>query len=520
MKRLLIFSIPLLIIALLFVGCSNASNKDKQKVSDIPRPSFESNFLQNNTMRIIVPTIFKWGTTPTDEHLNKWENYIKDKYSINIEVIYSDRKSQDYNSTNYSDYRIVANDIKEIAGMKGFVYISSYSDLQELVQSDLIKPINEYISDASELSFLTTGLYDNFTDSDGNTWAFPLSDNTSVSSRVYNIEWLNDANIDIPESIDEFYEYAKIVATRDPDGDGLKNSYITWFNPISLAKDFADVYRAFGCYSSSYFRPIAYNPLKGIYEIPALNENFDELMEFLKKLKDERLIVNTTGIDMSDYKNKSFKIASTYSSGVINKEDEVFSFGLRGTNEKYLIPRNSLAGLAVLKDTDEVSSQINGFVNKLVLNEDIKYDMLYGILGEDYFDMGEHYEAYRDNDHSLYSSRIGISTSFNSANKDVKPLFSYKDRESAEVKREVYQQLPIKVDSSTIYDTDIFYSVPYKKTYNSEIEKLNMEINGLMGILYSEIFDNNVPINEAIEKFCEEAENLGVIAELAKINGE
>ncbi len=112
----------------------------------------------------------------------------------------------------------------------------------KLLSSGKLLPLNEYWDDYPNLkNARDEETWDVMRYNDGNIYAIGIKNPNPLSIIAYRKDWLDKFGLDIPTTLDEYYEVAKAVSKNDPDGDGLDNTFAfggyqnvdtSWFDHI------------------------------------------------------------------------------------------------------------------------------------------------------------------------------------------------------------------------------------------------------------------------------------------------
>ncbi|HPE69339.1 MAG TPA: ABC transporter substrate-binding protein [Thermotogota bacterium] len=150
----------------------------------------------------------------------------------------------------------------------------------KLLQSDIVQPLNEFIDNP------TTG----FTQAEWEdiyrpfremcTWGetvYGVPFNKSVYVMYYNTDVFEFEGLEPPETLDEFYEYAKML-TVDEDGDGVVDQYGFGFR--STVDHFTVLLLNMG-------GTIAQENPDGSYTVTLNSQEARDTLAFMKKMKDE-----------------------------------------------------------------------------------------------------------------------------------------------------------------------------------------------------------------------------------------
>ena len=112
----------------------------------------------------------------------------------------------------------------------------------KLLSSGKLLPLNEYWDDYPNLkNARDEETWDVMRYNDGNIYAIGIKNPNPLSIIAYRKDWLDKFGLEIPTTLDEYYEVATAVSKNDPDGDGVDNTFAfggyqnvdtTWFDHI------------------------------------------------------------------------------------------------------------------------------------------------------------------------------------------------------------------------------------------------------------------------------------------------
>lgn len=123
----------------------------------------------------------------------------------------------------------------------------------------------------------------------GKIHAIPKSNQMSYWGYVVNEEWLKKLGMDAPETLEEFYEFAKAVSNSDPDGNGRKDTFA--ISPSGQTNAGASVWEEY--YLLSAFDLISAEDRldeNGEFKRRQEYEGYYPYLEFMRKLYEEKLI--------------------------------------------------------------------------------------------------------------------------------------------------------------------------------------------------------------------------------------
>ena len=391
MKKLLVIILSIALLVASLIGCSGRGGAIGEKpelnfeTTATPKPSEPAKADEKNsdnkindedkpeveiedsseTMRILLLRS-KWDAL-TEEDVDLWEQYINDKYDFSIELVIVSMADEGW-------FGLDVNNIKENSSQGGFIYISNLTQLNELIDSGLIEPVNSHIKQVGRYNTLSDEILKRFSDSNDKIWSFPLTDRTYQGSsiRYYSKGYLERAELDTPKTVEEFYEYAMFVAQNNEEGNSKNNVYVGEYADYSWLIDFDDIFKAFGCYSFGQ-SPLAYNPQKEKYEICIFNENFNDAISYIKLLNDEGAFFNRRPTEISGVSQgltlESHQVAATTRLSSDYSFDGGISIGnyLTGINTEFIVENRTGSNcFAVLRGTKEVPKKLNDFFNMLL----------------------------------------------------------------------------------------------------------------------------------------------------------
>lgn len=270
-----------------------------------------------------------------------------------------------------------------------------------LADAGLLLPINEYFDKTPNLKNSRPDfVWDAMKHPDGNIYAIPsYSDSPSTYVTIYRKDWLDKFGLDIPTTLDEYYEVADAVSNRDPDGDGEKNTYALGGRG-SLGSYFDHIWSAFGFMANYWIEvdgklepgdimPVAKEALKFcklMYDNGMIDPEFttDSSSRYTEKVRAGMYGAWHYGAYVLDTEN----IYNNYVPFMTNNPEAVLVAGplLEGPGGKFgyrqdLSPRGWIMD-AIMKDTKNLDACLK-LVDFLASEEGYML-MNYGIEGEHY----------------------------------------------------------------------------------------------------------------------------------------
>ena len=210
-----------------------------------------------------------------------------------------------------------------VSGDYGEIFINgvSFSDAAIFGQAGMLQPLEDLIKAyAPNVQYILDTLPEtkrNVTAPDGHIYMMPAYDGTPrdmLMNGTYNQEvngdWLQVLNLDIPSTLDEFYNMLILFRDQDPNGNGLNDEI-----PYSFVYN-GDGYNiplgAFG------FVNLRHDVIDGKYTYVPAEDNFRHYLEFMKKLYSEGLLDSeflTQSVEEYNAKMSEMKIGVMPNSG-------------------------------------------------------------------------------------------------------------------------------------------------------------------------------------------------------------
>jgi len=338
-------------------------------------------------------------------------------------------------------------------------------------------------------------------------------------NRYYDKKYLDMAGVSTPRTIEEFYEFAMYISQVDLDGNGKNDTYAVEYTEHSWLNDLRDIFRAFGCFSYGQ-SPIAYNPLKGMYENCIFNENFIEAMTFVKLLNDEGVLINITTNLSYGAETMSYETASTIRLNPEYNYSEGMALGnyLLGLNSEKLVEnRGNGTCFAVLEGTTGVSEGMNAFLSMLMNSPNGYMDFSYGVEGVHYTEDAEFYNVKTTDEAGNFSlKRLSMYIRLEDmgfSNKRV--IYDGADNQSEYA--DVLSELEIAREEALPISDAVIYTIPLNG-FDSQLDVLRSTTYGPTRDLIKSILSVNVPIETAIESYRKRLSGLKVFDKIDEMN--
>lgn len=261
------------------------------------------------------------------DYIIDWQIMIQQAFNIRIVVFDTVAYGKDWSDTN-GEINLLAESGENI-----------FAEIMEYKESSAIVALNDYLKKSATWKELPESFRNTYKDTEGNIWALPKSDSISVMARAYNRKWLKTMDMGIPGNVNELYEILHAFTYKDPDGNGIMDSYGTAITRRTTSLiTFKDIFEAFGCrmsYSySPQFRnnmytigyksvPVGYNPDSGMIEDYSNSEEMKDSLEFIKALIDSGI----ARLDSNTFAGGYFE-SGEYGSQMGLLEDNLINSGL------------------------------------------------------------------------------------------------------------------------------------------------------------------------------------------------
>lgn len=413
MKKVILFFMVFLIF---LSGCNNNSNRNKPEkpdieVSNVPDitnsegttietiPPLSTNdqlpeiFEPVNLLSIFQPTYSK------DEkyfNLMSWQEYITDKFDIEINVFYNQKELRSAQAIYYLNYHI------------GYPYWGAdevFNYINEGSKTDSIYNLSPYYEKYGWNDFIDP-LYIEELKVDGCIYAVPTAANKYIIPRYYNAEYLAQLGMEVPKDINSFYNYL-IEAKKIMEGENIILPMLIPQHQMFPCT--ADIFRAFGAYvNSEQNSALSFNPNTQSFEDAIFYEDIEAALDFFKTLQTDNIIgfFGNAYCESDDFTRNQFfgdrlKISPNFASEynfIIDENTKWFSKFLRATpryevvsgyylehtNNKNVCEIRSDMGFYVFPTNIE---NINGTIelfNSVMTDKTYYPDLLYGVENTDY----------------------------------------------------------------------------------------------------------------------------------------
>jgi len=371
MKLLIIIS--LFIILVLLGGRISDDNEYHETGLDItPLPSPSSLQFNNPESITIVECNFYGDKNENLDWKEIWPRIIEDRYDIEFNIVTPDRE-------NYMDTIYKAAKTGELTGI---VEIFGGPYLEELKEMDLIHPLSEFLKDNDIWNTVIPEEWKNTLTLEGDIWAVPSGSDgmSSWLTRSMRGDWLDKLGLEIPYTLDEFYEVSYMFTYNDPNQNGKNDTVgLTGSDLIYLH----DIFSAFDARLSSNGKStLTWNPNTNLWEDSMQKPEMIECLEYLNKCYDDRIIDREifSGLTNAEVRNRMSSgfygstfywdsWALSFESRVKELFPDAYMICIGGLvqnisrNLNYYFPSSIGSPRVLMKNTLQPNETINWFIN-------------------------------------------------------------------------------------------------------------------------------------------------------------
>ncbi|PAV31194.1 ABC transporter substrate-binding protein [Virgibacillus profundi] len=322
-----------------------------------------------------------------------------------------------------------------------------------------------------------------------------------VSSRPWiNKEWLEEFDMEEPETTEEFYEYLKTVKEQDPNG-----SEAIPYGGTNLDGLVGWLRGSFGIGNKG--RPyIDLNPESGDVRFYPITEEYKEMVQYLNKLYSEKLIEqNIFSIDQSQYLANAAE--GKYGSTVFWSPEDLF--GEAG---------QAYVGLSALKGPhgDQMYTKINHpayQIGKFAITSENEHpeatmrwiDYFYGDEGSKLAFMGIEGETYEVNDDGeyVYMDHIRNSDEGLTLDQEVAKYLTWVGGIPAILKKDYFQgseKSPSSLEAADKIEPyiidEVWGSFTYTAEENNKLSALSADIEKYVDEMLDKFISGDVPLSE------------------------
>lgn len=277
------------------------------------------------------------------------------------------------------------------------------------IQSGLFWEVGPYLKDFKNLSAQNPQYYSNI-EVDGKVYGLPLYRDIGRASLIFRKDWLDNLGMQVPTTVDEYYEVSRAMTFNDPDQNGENNTYgfllhKTYFSgsaaastrlAVSLGAPNKWEVTSDGKFIPEFEHPVHLEVLKmfrKLYEENAINQDFAAVDESeILKVFDAgraglRIAVAQNAGSMTD------RVHQTDPNAVFDVEPLIGPDGIRvpgelGNNGFYVFPKSKVK-------TEEDLLKILAFFDQL-LDEEVNTLLRRGIEDKHYVNTSDGKHEWKD----------------------------------------------------------------------------------------------------------------------------
>lgn len=435
-----------------------------------------------------------------------FEKYIKEQFDLDIKIRYIDISQEGWEKS----FEETDND--------GIVYYEELSAFYLLSQNNLCLPLNQFIPENyCNHETWTTGR-DLLINSKGVIEGIPAYYRESFVYRTYVKNALESENLTIPTTVYEFDKFSRDLADKGYYTAAVNSGGDSFFS------EFIDLFVAYGV----HFNPndlggISYNPLTQKYELPLLNDNFIEVMEYIVTLLDDnRIIVYNSSSQLIDkklvtYINEPFRyfegkqVLYDYSTHFYNEND---NNSLPDNGNSLITVKSGVRGYSILPASYNVEGKLSFLLEQLFVNTDLALAFTYGIEGQQFNIIDgevvlERYDFAKD-----YWSRPGFYSNYY----DSPFVVRYGDTTIPNSNSVISNYVAKVRNARELYNPSMFFDV--NRYVKADIQAAYKDVTSYALIkFFTYLNEDDKAVAEAIDLYRADMEEKGVIQFIDQLNG-
>lgn len=340
-KRLLSFALAMLLTASFFTACASKSGSGSTAAT--PSSTGSGSAAANDPITI---TVLNRVNPEVNFDNNPMLDAIEEKTGVRLEI-------EAPPISNYTDRLQI---VMASGDLPDIVYTWEMDQNYEKWAADgLLWELDDRIENYPNLMHnITEGMWTRAkTSTTGKIHAVPRPHIPAQWGVIANQEWLDKLGVEMPTTLDELYEYGKLVATQDPDGNGKDDTFL--FSPYNL---WSDCWLVFAFLPFSIEKSIvSYLPdTDGEYKVRENMSGYWPYLDFMRKLYAEKIIdqefftnnyyddkVKFTQNRVAMYHGGATSITDLESKGELANATEICTFHPAMLGEGQTKPRNEAA---------------------------------------------------------------------------------------------------------------------------------------------------------------------------------
>ncbi len=486
----------LVIMTVFFYGCKSPETTD----INTPIPSISVSPFVDEVLQITVYHKVKRIQNP------EWLSFIKDTYGLDITNAVQTEKN---------DVPFLENVLNE-QNLSGLVYLTSkeYFDIYDRIEKYAL-PLDEYLKDNGIWNVLPEEMKYS-ANIKGITWGIPFSFyavDLYQPLRSYNGGIIDKLGIDIPSTLNEFYDMCVKVRDLDQNRDILNSNIDTMFF------EYYDVFAAFGVPVKPVpidMQTIMYDSEKNIVRDFAYDKGVRDSLYFIKSLYDAgfiKITENNYDSILNFFSDKTVSAITGFYDRIKFKKKKIYNSAIfHGENKNIKMPISKIIGYYILmKDTPEPKKIINRLVNSFFKDEKSNMHVYLGQNESDY-EIRENIIVYKTNLYKeaplLFKDLVSDKLVINGLSKTGKVKdIPEKDKEFWEKQVALYLE-----------ETKNIKFMPYLPIDEALLSFKDDIIMGFQNH-FRHIFDDNITIDEIYDAYELDMKKRGIYEYIENLNG-
>ena len=229
MKRRVAMVFLSVVLVISLVACNNKVVEESQEPVRTPIPVIDDG-LPELDAEILIRAVNPDINLVDDEYpyLETWSDVVYDRFGVDVKIsffpLYKVMKETPEQLYIYDHIRVnpqeglLLHDLSDID--------VSYYIMKKLMDDKAILPVTDYIESSPYYSVFDNDLLNLLKDEDGDIWGIPIdSAHPIYDARGYRKSWLENLNLNVPSTVDEFYEVMRAFTYDDPDGNGVDDTF-------------------------------------------------------------------------------------------------------------------------------------------------------------------------------------------------------------------------------------------------------------------------------------------------------
>lgn len=374
----------------------------------------------------------------------------------------------------------------------------------QLLESGILLPISKYWDKYPNIkNARSEEIWDLMKYNDGNVYSIGIQNPNPLHCTSYRKDWLDKFGMEVPETIDEYYEFAKKAALEDPDGNGKKDTFAFGSHKVIDVGQFDHIFGAYGALPNFWMEK------EGKIVNGSIQPEMKEALTMLNNMYKDGIIDPEFVTD--DSKRWQQKIKSgTYGAGVT----KIHIFDVNNWNNYYgtfkqACPDGELVYGPILQGASENpvgvrrSSErgwLRTFVYKDSKNVDAALRLLDYLMSEEgnrfvqYGNEGEHYKWEGENMVRLLSEDEMLELDLNKFQIGNKVLFDHSSDE---------------LFDAFEFSHEISIADPVDGIFIPELTNLYPKLKEIANIRFIEMIVGEIPIDTGFDAFVEEWNSRG-----------